>query len=557
MIDRRRPRLATLATNQSLQPIMWKGKINLDLFPRRVHVFATRRDDSSKLTVLMIDCELGTSQENSKIKIRSATRTHHRLSRDPTKFDLPFVCGREVVLTTVQQQHHAEHNRHNIRQKISQIYHIDTETTKTNKFTTTATTTTAATPTMDNDDSNIPVAIATPYAPPSSTNPKATAPPNSRGETTLLQKGRSHRVMVPSQPSSKQLSGSEIAGLKAQGYTSGLIRSIARNNMTFPLRIWVVDNSGSMTVHDGHRMVELPGSSPNNRVVKFVDCSRWTEIQQTVEYHARMAALLEAPTVFRLLNDPGKMCGPQQFSVAEHGPSSIDEDLAVALQTMQNATPSGVTPLAEHVREIRSNVVAMQSQLLENGQKCCIVLATDGLPSNAFGLTDQSTRAEFQSALRSLEGLPVWIVIRLCTDEEQVVDYYNNLDSELELSLEVIDDFAGEAAEVYEHNKWLNYALPLHRIREMGFSHKLFDLLDERPLSIDELRQFFFLLFGPDRFDGVPDPQLDFHGFIRHLDAIVKSEPNEWNPITKRMSPWVDIKKLTKMYGGGSGCRIM
>jgi hypothetical protein len=311
-----------------------------------------------------------------------------------------------------------------------------------------------------------------------------------------------------------------------------------------------------MTIGDGHRMVELPGSSSQNRAVKFVDCSRWSEIQQTVEYHARMAAVLGAPTVFRLLNDPGRMAGPQQFSIGENGPSMIDEELAVALQTMQNATPSGVTPLAEHVREIRANIVAMQEQLINTGQKCCIVLATDGLPSNTQGITDSSSRAEFQSALRSLEGLPVWIVIRLCTDEESVVDFYNNLDSQLELSLEVIDDFSGEAKEVYEHNKWLNYALPLHRIREMGFSHKLFDLLDERPLSLDELRQFFFLLFGPDRFDGVPDPQLDFKSFIKHLSAIVKEEPYEWNPISHKMGPWVDVKQLEKKYGNG-GCCIM
>ena len=36
---------------------------------------------------------------------------------------------------------------------------------------------------------------------------------------------------------------------------------------------------------------------------------------------------------------------------------------------------------------------------------------------------------------------------------------------------------------------------PLHRIREMGFNHKLFDLLDERALTKDELLSFFALIF--------------------------------------------------------------
>ena len=392
---------------------------------------------------------------------------------------------------------------------------------------------------MTDSSSSYPVAYAT-AVPADATNSNKNG-----GGRTLLQKGRSHRVMVPKQPSTKQLNSHEIDTLKSQGYTNGLIQSIARNNMTFPLRIWVVDNSGSMTINDGHRMVE----TANKQDVKFVNCSRWAEIRETVEYHAQIAALLEAPTVFRLLNDPGRMCGPQQFSIAERGPEYIAEDLNVALTTMRQATPSGVTPLAEHVREIRENVVAMQDNLERNGQKVVVVLATDGLPSDSSGITSRATRREFENALRSLEGLPIWIVVRLCTDEEDVVDFYNNLDSQLELSLEVIDDFTGEALEVYEHNKWLNYALPMHRIREMGFSHRLFDLLDERPLTKDELRDFFFLLFGTDKFDGVPDPQIDWKRFCDHISVIVNSEQKQWNIIRKRMMPWIDMRKLDKKFG--------
>jgi hypothetical protein len=307
-----------------------------------------------------------------------------------------------------------------------------------------------------------------------------------------------------------------------------------------------------MATNDGHRIVE----TNNKNDVKFVSCSRWAEIRETVEYHAQIAALLEIPTVFRLLNDPGRMCGPQQFSISERGPEYIAEDLNIALSTMKQATPSGVTPLAEHIREIRENMLDMQARLMENGQKVVIVLATDGLPSDSFGVSSQATQTEFQRALRSLEGLPVWIVVRLCTDEKDVVEFYNSLDSQLELSLEVLDDFAGEAEEVYEHNKWLNYALPLHRIREMGFSHKLFDLLDERRLTKDELRDFAYLLFGAERFDGIPDPQVDFRGFCNHLGAIVSNEQKQWCPNRKKVMPWIDMKKLASTYGDDS-CSIM
>lgn len=364
-----------------------------------------------------------------------------------------------------------------------------------------------------------------------------------------LSKGRSSRVNLPSQKSYK-LRHDDILALQDQGFTKGLATTLTRNNQAFPLRIWVVDNSGSMRIADGHRIVE----TANQNNVKLVDCTRWSEIQQTVEYHAQMASLMKAPTVFRLLNDPGKFVGPQQFSIAEKG--EIDEDLALALQTMRNAGPGGVTPLSDHVREIRSNIAAMESDLRADGTKVAIVLATDGLPTDSQGRCDAATKREFRESLRSLEGLPVWIVVRLCTDEDDVVEYYNELDDQLELSIEVLDDFTQEAQEVYEKNNWINYALPLHRCREMGYHNRLFDLLDERLLSPDELREFLLLIFGVENFDGVPDPQADWNGFMKRVTSMVNQESKQWNPVKKKMMPWIDLKKLDKAYNK-KGCTIM
>lgn len=88
----------------------------------------------------------------------------------------------------------------------------------------------------------------------------------------------------------------------------------------------------------------------------------------------------------------------------------------------------------------------------------------------------------------------------------------------------------------------------------MGFNDRLFDLLDERRLTKDELRDFFVLLFGEAQFDGVPDPQADWAGFSSEIARIVKKENKQWNPITRKVQPWVDIKKMNKMYGDGTCC---
>lgn len=94
----------------------------------------------------------------------------------------------------------------------------------------------------------------------------------------------------------------------------------------------------------------------------------------------------------------------------------------------------------------------MAPALLMKNQRVCVVIATDGTP------TDDG----FKEALRRLQALPVWVVVRLCTDEGSVIDYYNDLDAAMEAPMEVLDDLLGEAHEVCKLNRWC--ALPLPRM---------------------------------------------------------------------------------------------
>jgi hypothetical protein len=122
--------------------------------------------------------------------------------------------------------------------------------------------------------------------------------------------------------------------------------------------------------------------------------------------------------------------------------------------------------------------------------------------------------------------------------------------------MDVLDDFCDEAKEVTKYNPWMNYALPLHRLREMGFHDIVLDLIDERKLTEYEVLDLCRLLFGECE---LPDPVGDWDGFVEMLKLVLSTEERQWNPITKTMMPWIDIKELERQYGRriGCGCSIM
>ena len=85
----------------------------------------------------------------------------------------------------------------------------------------------------------------------------------------------------------------------------------------------------------------------------------------------------------------------------------------------------------------------------------------------------------------------------MSSSTKKVVEYWNGIDEQLELDMDVLDDLMGEAAEVGENNGWLTYSAALHRLREWGCDAKVFDVLDEKKLSLPEMASLVELILGP------------------------------------------------------------
>lgn len=316
------------------------------------------------------------------------------------------------------------------------------------------------------------------------------------------------------------------------GFPRGLANLILESREAFIMRYWIVDNSGSMMTADGHTL---------DRRRRAVNCTRWEELRSTVTFHAALADLMRAPTEFRLLNPV--YGAPQVISVGG-APAEAARSMDLVHAAMAS-DPAGKTPLCGHLRHVRQQVKRAEGQLRRTGGKAVVVIATDGCP----------TDGDLGRILKTFEGLPVWVVVRLCTDDDDVVEYWNNVDADVEVDMDVLDDLEGEAKEVCGPNPWLNYALPLHRAREWGLHKRVFDLLDEKALSADELVDLCQTLFDPDgALRRLRDPARDWPVFETEVRRCLEREKAHGDPLKNyEVRPWLNLARLRKKYRYGAG----
>jgi hypothetical protein len=167
--------------------------------------------------------------------------------------------------------------------------------------------------------------------------------------------------------------------------------------------------------------------------------------------------------------------------------------------------------------------------------------------------------------LIELADWPVQIVLRLSTDEERVVRVYQNLtahNQQLHDHLQVLDDYVSECSQVQIQNPWLHYGYPLHLCREEGIRINILEALSRRPLLATEMYDVVRLIFGEfvDPIAQYHSQQRDCTEFRKKVERWNKQAGVLWNPIKKKFVPWMDLKKIDKIYPlnkPGKKCTIM
>jgi len=367
-------------------------------------------------------------------------------------------------------------------------------------------------------------------------------PLKSSNSTEKLQK-----LPFPERP--KEVDEDRLSNLQYNGFTKGLTASMIENSDTYCVRYFIIDNSGSMNNADGKKLVEnMDGKSH-----RIVQCTRWEEIGESVNYHATLAGLMAAPTIFRFVNKPGgKVC--QEFSVAAESvdPTKIDEERKEVRKIMKKVSPHGYTPLCEQLKYLIDTIQPMSDLLLENGQKAVITIATDGMPTDRNGKSTKEIEKNFVELLRKLHNFPVWIVISLYTDDDEVISFYDELDMDLELSVDVIEGYFGEANKVVSKNPWMNYGYALHQMREIGLEKRFYDFIDERRLTRSELRSYCCSIFGEEFDDSIPDPSSDWNGFVSEIQRLNRTTAKTYDPVKRKALPWIDVREMERLFGDSS-----
>lgn len=279
--------------------------------------------------------------------------------------------------------------------------------------------------------------------------------------------------------------------------------------------------------------------------------------------HAAMNAHLGVRCEFLLLNPPAlrdfaAFREGVDFAAVDAERGDTQTQMAVLDQMLRNTRPGGTTPLGERLREVQHRIQYDYFQLAQRGLRCVVIVATDGLPTCAgSNLPSPAAQQEVVQVLRRITcELRAFAVVRLTTDEDDVVAYYNRVDEEEELALEVVDDLESEARELREKgNAWLTYSPLLHMLREAGTSVRLLDAVDERRLNPLEVQALAGHLVQ--RSDGEAPLPGDPADFYRAVRSRLSELPLVYDPLRRCPMPCINEALLRPALGATWGALLL
>jgi len=246
------------------------------------------------------------------------------------------------------------------------------------------------------------------------------------------------------------------------------------------------------------------------------------------------------------VNDPGSSVGPQRFSVAWGNHDDVKTERAIALDMMKRVRlDTDQNHLARQLRKIEKRVREEESRLIAANKVVTVVLCTQGRQTDEYGKEGSAVMKDCVDSLMALSKLPVKIVVRLCAHDEKATEFINMIDVKLD-SVVILGDYWREATEVNLYNPWLTYGLGIHRLREACLTSDLLNGLGRKVFTADDIYEFCKEFFIGEKEIYLPHPRNSVDAFLRGVNHLLEDERSQWNPVKKKLTPWIDMKELER-----------
>ena len=89
----------------------------------------------------------------------------------------------------------------------------------------------------------------------------------------------------------------------------------------------------------------------------------------------------------------------------------------------------------------------------------------------------------------------------------------------------------------------------LVKLQQFGMRNRVFDDIDERPLTPGQVKKFCELLLGG---TPLPEPEVDLGAFMKVVDIELAKQPKVYDPLSKKMEPWIKRGLLEAHIGAQS-----
>ena len=298
---------------------------------------------------------------------------------------------------------------------------------------------------------------------------------------------------------------------------------------------YIIDNSLSMEECDGK--IFSRQSDGNLKIIYGV--TRWLEACQKVAQIAKYNINRKMVATYYILNPKYRenwVENRDYICIDPDEENSIDKKLeTLQKKILSQSQIRGNTPLDVITNNLYDELSRKSN--LDEGYYINFNIITDGCPNSNL---------RFELSLKKLSHrFPVFLTINLCTEDDYVVEYYNELDKTIgnELSgMDVLDDYKSEAYEICRAgNTFFTYTEEIHICRMAGCFSVVSDLLDEQKLSVFHANKLVKEILN------LPSSAPHWTDLDSYMNEVNMNNEEVYDINTNRMKPLINTFKLNTM----------